>query len=385
MKYFIKLRNLVNYFIYLVINLFLPSVQKISPNTLLIIRLDAIGDYLLFRNFLSTIRSSRKYKDYKITLCGNIAWKDLSEAFDKNVVDEYIWIDRKKFYKDISYKFRFLRKVRLMGFETVISATYSREILYDDLIVNSSRAKERIGSEGSKDSYVKWKRNLFTDKYYTNLISVANSNIFEFNYNRNFWESFLEESIEIEAPQINVSEISLDSIPSQPFVVLFPGASRKEKIWGYNNFKEIAEFLINEYSYNIVLTGGEKEKEVSLKIYNSLPRGKVFNLTSKTTLPVLARIISESELLISNDTAAVHLAASVNKTFICLTNGERFGRFHPYPQEIFDKAYYIYPPEIMNNLDNMELLKNKYGFSSNLDINGIKPNVVKEILRKILG
>lgn len=385
MKYFIKPRNLLNYIASLVINLFLPSVQKTNSNTLLIVRLDAIGDYLLFRNFLSAIRSSRKYKDYKITLCGNIAWKDLSETFDRNAVDEFIWLDRREFYKSISYKFKLLKEIRLKGFETVISSTYSREILYDDLIVKSSRAKERIGSEGSKDSYVKWKRNLFTDKYYTNLISVANSNIFEFNYNRDFWKIILEEPLEIKTPKINASEISLESIPTKPFVVLFPGASRKEKIWGYNNFKEIAEFLLNQYSYNIVLTGGEKEKENSFRLYNSLPSEKVFNLTSKTTLPALARIISESELLVSNDTAAVHLAASVNKIFICLSNGERFGRFHPYPQEIFDKAYYIYPPEIMNNLDNMELLKNIYGFSSNLDINEIKPNTVKEIIKKILG
>lgn len=385
MKYFIKLRNLLNYFVYLIIDLFLPLGQNTNSNTLLIIRLDAIGDYLLFRNFLSVIRASRKYKDYEITLCGNIVWKDLSETLDRNLIDEFIWLDRGKFYKDISYKFNFLKKIRSKGFEIVISATYSREILYDDLIVNSSRAKRKIGSEGSKDSYVKWKRNLFTDKYYTKLISISGSDIFEFNYNQNFWEIILEEPIEIKAPQINPSEISPDFIPSTPFVVLFPGASRKEKIWSYNNFKEIAEFLIKEYSYNIVLTGGEKEKENSLKLSNSLPSERVFNLTSKTTLPSLAKIISESGLLISNDTAAVHLATSVKKTFVCLSNGERFGRFHPYPPEIFDKAYYIYPPEIMNNLDNIDLLKNKYRFSSDLDINEIKPDTVKEVINKILG
>ena len=385
MKYFIKLRNLINYFTYLIIDFFLPSEQKINLNTLLIIRLDAIGDYLLFRNYLSVIRTSKKYKNYKITLCGNIVWRDLSETLDKNVIDEFIWLDRKKFYKDINYKFNLLKKIRGKRFETVISATYSREILYDDLIVNSSRAKVRIGSEGSKDNYVKWKRNLFTDKYYTNLISVAASDIFEFIYNKSFFEILLQEPIGIKAYQINISEINSDFVPSKPYVVLFHGASRKEKIWGYNNFKETAEFLINEYSYNIVLTGGEKEKENSLKLSNSLPSEKVFDLTSETTLPALAKIIYESELLISNDTAAVHLAAGVNKTFVCISNGERFGRFHPYPQEIFDKAYYIYPSEIMNNLNNIELLKNKYRFSSDLSINEIIPDTVKKILRKILG
>ena len=385
MKYLTKIRNLLNYLIYLLINLFLPAGEKINSNTLLIVRLDAIGDYLLFRNFLSVVKSSGKYKNYQITLCGNFRWKDLSEKFDKNVVDEFIWVDREKFYRNIGYRFNLLKNIRKKGFETAVVATYSREILYDDLIVNSSRAKIRIGSEGSRDSHVKWKRNLFTDKYYTLLIPASSQDMFEFYRNKIFFDNLLEKQTDIKSPQINTSGINLDYIPVKPYVVLFHGASRKEKIWDHNNFKETAEFLINEYSYNIVLTGGEKEKEDSLKIFHSLPAGKVFNLTSKTTLPGLAKIIGESILLISNDTVAVHLAASVNKAFVCLSNGERFGRFHPYPKEIFDKAYYIYPPEIMNNQDNIELLKNKYRFSSDLNINEIKPQTVKEVIKKILG
>ena len=39
----------------------------------------------------------------------------------------------------------------------------------------------------------------------------------------------------------------------------------------------------------------------------------------------------------------------------------------------------------MNNLDNIDLLKNKYRFSSDLDINEIKPDTVKEVINKILG
>ncbi len=39
----------------------------------------------------------------------------------------------------------------------------------------------------------------------------------------------------------------------------------------------------------------------------------------------------------------------------------------------------------MNNLNDIELLKNKYRFSSDLDINEIKPQVVKEVIKKVLG
>ncbi|MDW8465862.1 MAG: hypothetical protein RML35_06685 [Chloroherpetonaceae bacterium] len=68
--------------------------KSFVPKTLLILRLDEIGDYVLFRNFLKEIRESERFKDYKITLCGNAAWKDLAEAFDKESVDEFIWISK---------------------------------------------------------------------------------------------------------------------------------------------------------------------------------------------------------------------------------------------------------------------------------------------------
>ncbi len=52
--------------------------HKIPPsNSLLIVRLDAIGDYILFRNFLKVIRNSEKFNNYTITLCGNTLWKDI--------------------------------------------------------------------------------------------------------------------------------------------------------------------------------------------------------------------------------------------------------------------------------------------------------------------
>ncbi|MFO7446763.1 MAG: glycosyltransferase family 9 protein, partial [Ignavibacteriaceae bacterium] len=116
---------------------------------------------------------------------------------------------------------------------------------------------------------------------------------------------------------------------------------------------------------------------------NYLPAEKVIDLCGKTTLPELSKIIAESEILISNESVAVHISASVNKKFVCITNGERFGRFHPYPKEIFDKGYYVYPGEIMKNLDKPDYLS-RYRFGSDLDINSIKPAEVKEVIKQVI-
>ncbi|OGU28262.1 MAG: hypothetical protein A2057_13550 [Ignavibacteria bacterium GWA2_35_9] len=385
--YRIKILNLLCYQALQLINLFLNRKKiEYQHNKLLIIRLDSIGDYMLFRNFIGEIKKSKKYRDYTVTLCGNILWKDIAESFDKEVVNDFIWIDRRKFYGNIFYKYKIMRSIREKGFEIVIDPTFSREILYGDSIVKVSGAKEKIGSTGSPDSHSKWKRNLLTDKYYTKLISSSKANLFEFNRNKEFFERVLNEKIEIEKPFIDSSKIFSDKIPvSEYYIVIFPGAKHLKRRWSVDSFAEVSGFILNEYNLGIVIAGSEEDYQLAEQIIFKTRANKCLNMTGKTKLNELAKLISNATLLISNDTGAVHIAAAVNSSFICISNGNHFGRFHPYPKEIFDKAYYIYPPEIMNNQDNIELLKNKYRFSSELDINEIKPGTVKETIKKILG
>jgi hypothetical protein len=66
------------------------SASKIPSKELLIVKTDAIGDYILFRNLLPYIRNSKRFQGYKIVLLGNVIWKDLAEFYDKDFVDEFI-------------------------------------------------------------------------------------------------------------------------------------------------------------------------------------------------------------------------------------------------------------------------------------------------------
>ncbi len=382
---YIKLKNLINYFGFILIDFLLKGKQHQNPNSLLLIRLDAIGDYVLFRNFIKIIKESSKYKKHKITLCGNILWKNLAENLDSDIVENFIWIDRKKFYGNLFYKYQLLKIIRNHGFEIAIETAYSREILYGDEVIKISRAKERMGSKGAIDKHSKWKKNLFSDKWYTKLISPTEHTLFEFYRNKEYCENLLGTKIEIKKSVINTDGITNNFVITKPYVVIFHGSARKEKIWNYKNFVETANHLIKIYSLNIVLAGGKNEVENSLRISSSLPKEKVFNLTGKSSLTELAIIIKNSELLISNDSAAVHIAAAVGKKFLCISNGERFGRFLPYPKEIFDQGYYVYPDVIKNSEHTIEELSELYMFDSKLDIDSISIEEVINLCDRILA
>ena len=382
--YATKFLNIFRFLIYRVIDLILKSSKQTKhPKTLLIIRLDAIGDYILIRNIFQWLKQSKKFNDYKITLCGNIVWKDLAETFDKENIDDFIWLNRKKFNNNPFYKFRLLKKIYQYGFEVVVDTTFSREILFGDSIVKTSCANERIGSVGAPDAYVKWKRNLLTDKYYTKLITHSSGTIFEFYSNKEFFESVLDEKIDIINPEIDTSKIDIQLPTQKNFAVVFPGAQEKKRRWHYTNFEQIIEQLINTYKLHVIIAGSSDDSVLSRKMVKCHTSKACFDMTGKTTLPQLARLISLSKILISNETSAVHFAAAVGTSFICISNGQRFGRFMPYPKEMNITGRYFYPEDIEKNLNDLNYLE-KYRFDSDLNINSIAPDKILKALPDFL-
>jgi len=382
----IKIKNIINYFITGII-IFLIKIHHGNKNnsTLLLIRLDSIGDYILLRNFLKVVRESEKHKKYKITLCGNSIWKDIAEEFDKEVIDEFLWIDRNKFYNSFIYKYRFLRNIYNKGFEVAVDTTFTREILYGDSIVKASNAKVTIGSEGSPEKHAGWKRRLLTDKYYTRLIPASENNLFEFFRNKNFFEALLGEKIELKKPDF--PKLKKENFYSfdKPYVVIFPGAAESSRRWDTANFSEIVKFVIKRYDLIVVIAGGNRETEIANSVITGLDVRGIANLSGTTSLLQLIGLIQNAEVLISNETGAVHISAAVNTPFVCISNGNHFGRFNPYPDEIFDKGYYVYPPAIINQMDDREHLSRLYRFGSNLDINSVDVSSVNSILGKLLN
>lgn len=369
---FVKFLNLINF----LINAFLIKIiqfrkREIKKNSLLIIRLDSIGDYVLVQNFFNLIKLDSPYKDYKVTLCGNIIWKDLAEYCNKDAFEKFIWINKKKFKWNIPYKFRILKSVYQSGFEVAIETTFSREILFGDTIIKASKAKERIGSTGSPESYVKWKRNLFSDNYYTKLITQSEKNIFEFYRNKEFFEKLFHNKIELAKPSLNFDDVEINLPTDKEFLVVVPGAQEKARRWSEENFTELIKHLLKEYHYDILLAGSSSEKSTIMKIIDGVNSGRVFDVSGKTSLPQFGKIISLAKLLISNETSAVHFAAAVNTPFVCISNGQRFGRFMPYPEEMKIRGKYIFPSEIENQLINKEFLEGNFELFSNLDINAI--------------
>lgn len=65
---------------------------------LLIIKTDAIGDYILFRNFIEVVKRSDLYRDYEIDLLGNVLWQDIALKYDQPYIENFIFIKANALY-----------------------------------------------------------------------------------------------------------------------------------------------------------------------------------------------------------------------------------------------------------------------------------------------
>ena len=153
-----------------------------------------------------------------------------------------------------------------------------------------------------------------------------------------------------------------------------------------NYYKEIAEYIITKYNFDIFFVGTQSESSDNQLICHQLTnKDKVNDLSGKTSLTELAFILKKAKLLISNDSGIAHLAASLNTKTIVILNGTQFGRFLPYPEKTSLSIKALYPPKIRREYSNMTRLHEKYKYRSLLNINTISPAYVKTEIDELLA
>lgn len=119
----------------------------------------------------------------------------------------------------------------------------------------------------------------------------------------------------------------LQRAPKQvaPRVGLVPGASDSRKRWPAVAFAELARQLI-ESGHALCLLGSPEEKDLGVTLVNTLsasgsPVHAVYDWIGMTDLAELCTVLSTLELVITNDTGTMHLAAALGVRTLSVTLG----------------------------------------------------------------
>ena len=384
-RFNLKKRLYIENKIIFVVHLLLFAILKFrfvskQKNTLLLVRLDKIGDYILFRNFIEVVAKSNKYKEYEIFLCGNISWKELSEKLDSKYIRKFIWINRTQFRNSFSYKWKKLKEVNSLGCEIAIESTYSREYLYGDSIIAASNATKRIGTSGEPIPKVILKRRVVYNKLFTNIVQANPRNKFEFFRNKEFFEQIVNEPITITKTSLTTDSFSSTLIFQEKYILIAPGAGDKKKIWSPENFATLINYITDQNLLNIVLIGSPSELEITRKILTMIKnKRKVTDFTGKTSLIDLVLLIKKASLIITHDSSILHISGAFNKKTVCLSNGMHYNRFVPYPKNTFREGIFIFPSIIT------EEYSKQFRFFSDLEMDQITSTRVIQVVNKLLN
>jgi len=123
----------------------------------------------------------------------------------------------------------------------------------------------------------------------------------------------------------NVSEIELNKadevlgshgiIPGK-FAVIFPGgganpnATAPERRWSTEGFAKLATWLQEQANLRVIASGSKNDYDVCAEV-SSLSGKSIFNLAGKTDIRTTAAIIKRSRVVVTNDSAPLHISAAV--------------------------------------------------------------------------
>jgi ADP-heptose:LPS heptosyltransferase len=333
--------RLARYAALLCVDVLLILTRTATPRSgrVLLVRVDGIGDFVLWLDAAQATVSYYRKRNKNVILVADAAWAEW--ARDLAAFDDVVALNRNKYKRNLAYRYRMGAKIRRLGCGIAVQPTYSREWLAGDSVVRVSGAVERIGSSGNEANVKPWQRQT-GNVWYTRLIDADPHPQMELIRNAQFVRALGETNYR--AKVFNLRQVSTletgEAFTSAlaghgKFYVLFPGANWAGRRWPVANFAKIAGKLHSKTGWHGVICGSAGDREISEKLCEQCDV-PILNWAGRSDLPQLAAIISAAQLVVTNDTSATHIAAACGVAAICILAGGHFGRFLPYRVEQAD-------------------------------------------------
>lgn len=113
-------------------------------------------------------------------------------------------------------------------------------------------------------------------------------------------------------------------------VVLQPGARWQNKRWPTEHFASLVRILARQFDRaSFVILGGRKEQDLGSAIAAAQP-DRCLDLTGRVSLPAMVEWVRSADVLVSNDTGPMHVAAALRKPIVALFGPTEPRRTGPY-------------------------------------------------------
>lgn len=288
---------------------------------ILLIQLRRLGDLILTTPAIAAIR--QKFPDAKITLVTSRSCSPLLPAIPHTDV-RYVM---QRNPADVAT----FMKIARTRFDACVDFTRNNR---SALISYLSRAKIRIASARIK------RRAPVRQRAYNEFVPGRMRDLHMIDYNLSLLKPL---GIDDTCPPVQLivpaesaaiaKDVRHRAGITEPFVIFHPGSARIEKFWQPDRWADVIHSAMDRWPITSVLTGGASPQEKShlAEIEALLPRPtndtapRVVDLSGKIDLLTLTALIAQARLLVTVDSAPVHLAAASKTPQIIL-----FGPTNPF-------------------------------------------------------
>jgi ADP-heptose:LPS heptosyltransferase len=312
-----------------------PVLKK--RTRVLVIRMDGIGDMVLFRNSLDHYAQALGVEQKDILVVGCESWspiaKEVFAGFRVYTINEHA------FAKNLFYRFKVSLFVRCQGADVCVCDSYLRRAMMADSLVWVSHAKKTIVSL----PYIgEANRSEFT--YYLSqvdeIIDTGPYPTHEVVRHHRFVSALSSKDIAPVSPQINWRDAPAPI--DGAYVILNPGSNEYGRRWPFSDYLVIAGRLL-EKGLRPVFIGHAKENPSKEHLHALAKIDGAINMIGQTNLPQLLDLIRGAAAVLTNDTGPAHVSIALGAPTLVIVGGGHFGSFVPYPEGVRpDHARFVF-------------------------------------------
>ncbi|MEO5335473.1 MAG: glycosyltransferase family 9 protein [Magnetospirillum sp. WYHS-4] len=301
-----------------------------SRQGLLVIRMDGIGDMVLFRSSLDHYAEAFGVPREDIVVLGCKAWGELAETvfsgYRTMVIDEH------RFAKRPWYRFGVALAVRRLNPAITVCDQFFRRPLMADSLAWIAGAPQTAMSlpyinEATRSTFAWYlsqaSRVVFTGHY--PLHEVAR--------HYRFVSEILGREVPAVPPMLEWREREPKVPKGAPYVVVNPGSNAPGRRWPVDNYLKLADRL-HAMGFRIVVVGTSGEKADVERLKAFAETSGVIDLIGQTTMDELMDLLKHAALVLTNDSGPAHLAVALGVRTLVVVGGGHFGCFFPYPEGI---------------------------------------------------
>ncbi len=288
---------------------------------LLVVRMDGIGDMVLFRGSLDHYAEAFGVKKSDIRVIGCASWGSVAdrvfEGYRVRAIDEHAFARRPL------YRFRVSLWVRQLAPAIVVCDSYFRRALMADSLVWVAGAPRTVVSL----PYISERTRPEFTWYMSQVDEIIDTGVYpthEVIRHHRFVSRLLGREIAPRPPAIPWRGEAPPVEDGAPYVVLNPGSNEPGRRWPDAGYAALARRLLDGGTRVAVVGKGG----LNLGGLGSLP---VIDLRGRTTLARLMDLLARAAAVISNDSGPAHLSIALGTPTVVIVGGGHMGCFVPYP------------------------------------------------------